>query len=57
MGAEADTFLRDYETLEIAFETIAAIQTDQRIWALNRHGLLLGHALLGRIRTPRCNRA
>ncbi|MDO9008119.1 MAG: UvrD-helicase domain-containing protein, partial [Thiobacillus sp.] len=46
MGAEADTFLRDYETLEIAFETISAIQTDQRIWALNRHGLQLGHALL-----------
>ncbi len=46
MGAEADTFLRDYDTLETAFETIAAIQTDQRIWALNRHGLRLGHALL-----------
>ncbi|HQT29741.1 MAG TPA: UvrD-helicase domain-containing protein [Thiobacillus sp.] len=46
MGAEADTFLRDYDALEIAFETIAAIQTDQRIWALNRHGLQLGHALL-----------
>jgi len=47
MGAEADTFLRDYDTLETALETIAAIQTDQRIWQLNRHGLLLGHALLG----------
>ncbi len=46
MGAEADRFLRDYETLESGFERIAAIQTDQRIWALNRHGLLLGHALL-----------
>ncbi|MDP1925392.1 MAG: UvrD-helicase domain-containing protein [Thiobacillus sp.] len=46
MGAEADTFLRDYDTLETAFETIAAIQTDQRIWNLNRHGLQLGHALL-----------
>ncbi len=47
LGAEADTFLRDYDTLETAFETIAAIQTDIRIWNLNRHGLLLGHALLG----------
>jgi ATP-dependent helicase/nuclease subunit A len=46
MGAEADAFLHDYDTLETAFETIAAIQTDIRIWNLNRHGLLLGHALL-----------
>jgi len=46
MGAEADTYLRDYETLETALETIAAIQTDQRIWQLNRHGLLLGNAFL-----------
>jgi len=46
MGAQADTYLRDYDTLETALETVAAIQTDQRIWVLNRHGLLLGHALL-----------
>src|SRR5574340_933090 len=46
MGAEADRFLHDYDTLETALETVAAIQTDQRIWQLNRHGLLLGHALV-----------
>jgi len=46
LGAELDTYLRDLDTLETALETVAAIQTDQRIWALNRHGLLLGHALL-----------
>ena len=47
LGAELDTYLRDLDTLETALETITAIQTDIRIWALNRHGLLLGHALLG----------
>jgi len=46
MGADADRFLHDYETLESGFERIAAIHTDQRIWALNHHGLLLGHGLL-----------
>lgn len=46
LGAEAESFLRDYETLEIALERIAAIQTDQRIWQLNQHGLRLGHAFL-----------
>ncbi len=46
MGAEADTFLRDYAEVETALEAVAAVQTDQRIWNLNRHGLLLGHALL-----------
>jgi ATP-dependent helicase/nuclease subunit A len=46
MGTEKDAYVRDYESLEIALETITRIQTDQRIWALNRHGLLLGHALL-----------
>jgi ATP-dependent helicase/nuclease subunit A len=46
MGAEADPFLRDYDTLETALETVARIQTDQRIWDLNRHGLLLGQALV-----------
>jgi ATP-dependent helicase/nuclease subunit A len=46
LGAELDTYLRDLDTLETALETITAIQTDQRIWNLNRHGLLLGHALL-----------
>jgi ATP-dependent helicase/nuclease subunit A len=46
LGTELDTYLRDLDTLESALETITAIQTDQRIWSLNRHGLLLGHALL-----------
>ena len=46
LGAGLDTYLRDLDTLETALEKITAIQTDQRIWALNRHGLLLGHALL-----------
>lgn len=46
LGAELDTYLRNLDTLETALETVAAIQADQRIWTLNRHGLLLGHALL-----------
>ena len=46
LGAGLDTYLRDLDTLETALETVAAIQTDRRIWTLNRHGLLLGHALL-----------
>jgi ATP-dependent helicase/nuclease subunit A len=46
MGADADTFLRDYDALETALEAVATIQNDQRIWNLNRHGLLLGHALV-----------
>ncbi|MDZ7594609.1 MAG: UvrD-helicase domain-containing protein [Thiobacillus sp.] len=46
LGAELDTYLRDLDTLETALETITAIQTDIRIWDLNRHGLLLGHAML-----------
>jgi ATP-dependent helicase/nuclease subunit A len=46
LDTELDTYLRDLDTLESALETITAIQTDQRIWQLNRHGLLLGHALL-----------
>ncbi|MGE5321050.1 MAG: UvrD-helicase domain-containing protein, partial [Hyphomicrobiaceae bacterium] len=46
LASEADAYLRDYETLENALENVARHQTDQRIWALNRHGLLLGHALL-----------
>ncbi|MBZ0067248.1 MAG: UvrD-helicase domain-containing protein, partial [Thiobacillus sp.] len=46
LGAELDTYLRDLDTPETALEHITAIQTDIRIWNLNRHGLLLGHALL-----------
>jgi ATP-dependent helicase/nuclease subunit A len=46
LGGELDTYLRDLDALETALETISAIHTDQRIWQLNRHGLLLGHAQL-----------
>ena len=46
LGTELDPYLRDLDTLETALETITAIQTDIRIWNLNRHGLLLGHALV-----------
>ncbi len=46
LGAELDTYLRDLDTLETALEHITAVQTDIRIWALNRHGLLLGHTLV-----------
>ncbi|MFP5418413.1 MAG: UvrD-helicase domain-containing protein [Gammaproteobacteria bacterium] len=46
LGAALDTYLRDLDTLETALEHITAIQTDIRIWNLNRHGLLLGHALV-----------
>ncbi len=46
LGAELDTYLRDLDALETALETLTAIQTDIRIWNLNRHGLLLGHALV-----------
>ncbi|MBT9568501.1 MAG: UvrD-helicase domain-containing protein [Thiobacillus sp.] len=46
LGAELDSYLRDLDTLETALEAITAIQTDIRIWNLNRHGLLLGHALV-----------
>ncbi len=46
LGAGLDAYLRDLDAVETALEGIAAVRTDQRIWALNRHGLLLGHALL-----------
>ncbi len=46
LGAGLDAYRRDLDAVETALEGIAAIQTDQRIWALNRHGLTLGHALL-----------
>ncbi|MGE5318685.1 MAG: UvrD-helicase domain-containing protein, partial [Hyphomicrobiaceae bacterium] len=46
LGAELDTYLRDLDTLESALENVVAALADQRTWNLNRHGLLLGHALL-----------
>ena len=46
LGTELDTYLRDLDTLETALEHITTVQTDIRIWHLNRHGLLLGHTLV-----------
>ena len=46
LGTGLDTYLRDLDTLETALEHITAVQTDIRIWTLNHHGLLLGHALV-----------
>ena len=45
-GTNADSYLRDYEALETALENIADHQAEIRAWHLNRHGLLLGDALL-----------
>ena len=46
LGAELESFLRDIDTLETALEKIADHQAEICTWRLNRHGLLLGHALL-----------
>ncbi len=46
--AELAAFLRDLDTLETGLENIADHQAEIRAWHLNRHGLLLGHALLQR---------
>ncbi|WP_324779849.1 UvrD-helicase domain-containing protein [Thiobacillus sedimenti] len=46
LGDGLAAYLRDLDAVETALETVAAIQVDQRIWTLNRHGLLLGHALV-----------
>ena len=46
LGGGLDAYLRDLDTIETALETVAAVQTDQRIWTLNRHGLPLGHAFV-----------
>jgi len=46
LGAQLDVFLRDLDTLETALENIADHQAEIRTWHLNRHGLLLGDALL-----------
>ncbi len=46
LGNGLEAYLRDLDTIETALETVSSIQADQRIWQLNRHGLLLGHALL-----------
>ena len=46
LGGELNLFLHDVETLETALENIADHQAEIRTWHLNRHGLLLGQALL-----------
>jgi ATP-dependent helicase/nuclease subunit A len=46
LASEAEAYLGDYDALEDALEAVARHQTDIRIWNLNRHGLLLGHALV-----------
>ncbi len=46
LAGRADNYLRDYDALETALENVAEQQSEQRIWSLNRHGLLLGNAFL-----------
>lgn len=55
--ADLDAYLRDLDALETALEAVTAIQTDQRIWALNRHGLLLGHALVAAYQDAKAQQA
>ena len=56
LGAEADTYLRDYEQLEAAFESLAVARAEQAIWHLNRHGLLLGHAYIDAFQQAKAQR-
>lgn len=44
LGSGAASWLDDYTAVEDALVDIAAHETDRRIWDLNRHGLVLGHA-------------
>jgi ATP-dependent exoDNAse (exonuclease V) beta subunit (contains helicase and exonuclease domains) len=46
LGGELDAYLRDIDTLETDLENLIDAQAAQRAWLLNRHGLLLGDALL-----------
>ena len=46
LGAKLDAYLRDLDALETALEDVADHLAEVRSWHLNRHGLLLGHALL-----------
>ncbi len=55
--ADLDAYLRDLDALETALEAITAIQADQRIWTLNRHGLLLGHALVAAYQDAKAQQA
>ncbi len=56
LANDADTYLRDYEALEDALERISGIQSAQRIWNLNRYGLLLGNALLSAYQQAKAER-
>ncbi len=47
LTTKIDQFQRDTETLEARLFALLDARTAQRIWQLNRHGLLLGHALVG----------
>ena len=42
LGPSLNDYLHDLDVLETLLETLAAHQAEIRIWALNRHGLLLG---------------
>lgn len=46
LGSALDVFLRDLDVLETALENVADHQAEIRAWQLNKHGLLLGEALL-----------
>lgn len=53
LGDDLDNFMRDVEILETELEKIADHQAEIRAWRLNRHGLLLGHALLEAYQTAK----
>ncbi|MCA1926773.1 MAG: UvrD-helicase domain-containing protein, partial [Thiobacillus sp.] len=44
LGDRLDQYQRDTESLETRLFDVLEARTAQRIWQLNRHGLLLGHA-------------
>ncbi len=46
LGSGLDAYLRDLDAIEGALERISNHLAEIRAWQLNRHGLLLGHALL-----------
>ncbi len=46
LGAGLDAYLGDLDSIETALEQVGDHLAEIRAWQLNRHGLLLGHALL-----------
>ena len=46
LTTQIDQYQRDTETLEARLFALLDTRTAQRIWRLNRHGLLLGHAFV-----------